>query len=137
MGDSVRKVDYYYVTVGNEPGEGARVLKALEDAGVNLLAFHAFPSGGEAQLDFVPRDAGAFGKAAGQAGLELSDKKTAFLVDGDDRPGAAAELLGKLAAADINVVAMDGVCTGDGRYGALLWVAPDDVQDAAEALGAA
>lgn len=135
MPDNVKKVSYYYVTVPDRPGEGVRVLGALRDAGVNLLAFHAFPEGGEAQLDFIPDDEGAFRDAAGQAGLQLSDRKTAFLVDGEDRPGAAAALLEKLAAAEVNVVAMDAVCTGDGRWGSLFWVDPGDVGKAAGALG--
>lgn len=133
--DEVRRVDYHYTTVPHEPGEGARVLEGLRDAGVNLLAFHAFPVRGGAQLDFVAEDGRAFREAAGEMGLELSDGRTAFLVDGQDRPGAAAELLGKLARTGINVVAMDALCTGDGRYAALLWVDTEDVGTAARALG--
>jgi len=135
MADSARAVSYYYVTVPDRPGEGARVLGALEDAGVNLLAFHAFPTGEGAQLDFVPDDSAAFAKAARGAGLQLSEEKTAFLLDGGDRPGAAAELLGKLGATGVNVVAMDAVISGDGRYGALFWVSPGDVESAKGALG--
>ena len=33
----------------------------------------------------------------------------------------------KLAAAKINVTAVDAVCAGAGQYGAILWVAPRDV----------
>ncbi len=44
MADTIRQVDYYYATVPDKPGEGARVAGVLRDAGVNLLAFHAFPS---------------------------------------------------------------------------------------------
>lgn len=135
MADEVRKVDYYYTTVQHEPGEGARVLESLRDAGVNLLAFHAFPAGERAQLDFVPEDDQTFREAAARVGLELSDKRTAFLLDGADRPGAAAELLAKVAGAGINVVALDALCTGDGRYAALLWVDVEDVGKAATALG--
>ncbi len=38
--------------------------------------------------------------------------------------GAVAELHRKLAEAKINVTAIDAVCAGAGRYGAILWVAP-------------
>jgi hypothetical protein len=55
---------------------------------------------------------------------------------GDDRPGVIADLLQRLAAAKINVTALDAVCAGSGRYGAILWVAPRDVTRAARALGA-
>ena len=44
--------------------------------------------------------------------------------------------LGKLAAAKVNVVAMDAVAAGSGRWGAILWVAPRDVKKAAGVLGA-
>lgn len=136
MADAIRKVDYYYVTVPNRPGEGARVLGALKSAGVNLLAVHAFPSGDGAQVDLVPEKGAALEDAAKKAKLQLSAKKTAFLAEGDDRVGAAAEILRKLADAKINVIAMDAVRTGGGRYGALLWVKPADVDKAASALGA-
>jgi hypothetical protein len=47
MIDIVRKVAYFAMEVPNRPGEGARVLEALADAGVNMLAFTGFPSGGK------------------------------------------------------------------------------------------
>lgn len=136
MEDTVRMVDYYYVTVPNKPGEGARVMQHFKDAGVNFLAFHAFPAGRKAQLDFVPEDANAFKAAARKAKLQLSGKKRAFLVEGPDRVGAVADVLGKLAAAKINVIAMDAVAAG-GRYGMLFWVEPRQAKKAATALGVA
>lgn len=135
MADKTRKVDYYYVTVPNRPGEGARVLGALQKAGVNLLAVHAFPSGDGAQIDLVPENSSAFADAAKKANLKISRKKIAFLIDGTDRVGAAAEILDRLASAKINVTAMDAIAAG-GRFGALLWVASADVDKAAKALGA-
>jgi hypothetical protein len=137
MADSIRKVDYYKVNVPNRTGEGARVLGALRDAGVNLLAFTGFPRGRGAQLDFVPEDAGGFRKAAKRAGLEIAGKKSCFLIQGGDRKGAIAAVAEKLAAAGIGIRALDGIAAGGGRYGAILWVDPKDVGKAAKALGAA
>jgi hypothetical protein len=54
MPDEIRRVDYFYIKVPDRPGEGARALGALRDAGVNLLAYSGFPEGRGAQLDFVP-----------------------------------------------------------------------------------
>jgi hypothetical protein len=51
--------------------------------------------------------------------------------------GAVAELHRKLAEAKINVTAIDAVCAGADRYGAILWVTPRDVSKAAKLLGAA
>lgn len=135
MPDTVRKVDYYYSTVPQRAGQGARVLDAFRDAGVNFLAIHAFPSAGKAQIDFFPENSRAFLKAADKAGLKVSPKRTAFLVEGNDRVGAIAELLEKLGDAKINVTAMDAVATG-GRFATILWVRRDNVNRAVRALGA-
>ncbi len=137
MAEQIRRVDYFYLTVPNKPGEGARALGVLRDAGVNLLAFSGFPEGRGAQMDFVPEDAAAFRRAAKGAKWKLTGPKKAFLVAGDDRPGVVADLLQKLAGAKINVTAVDAVCAGGGRFGAILWTAPRDVARAARVLGAA
>lgn len=136
MADSVRIVEYFYVTAPNKPGEGARHLRAVKDAGVNLLAFSGFPAGKRSQIDFVPADPAAFRQVARQAKWKLVGPKRGFLVQGEDRPGAVADLLERLAEAKINVTAIDAVCA-DGRYGAIFWVAPRDVKKTAKLLGAA
>lgn len=136
MADTVQRVQYFYIEVPDKPGEGARVLSALKEAGVNLLAFSGFPKGRRAQIDFIPADQVAFRAAARKAKLKLVGPKTGFLVQGDDRVGAVAELMTKLADAGINVTAVDAVAAGAGRYGAVLWVKPRDVNKAAKALGA-
>ena len=135
MADTIQKVDYFYTMVPDKPGEAARMLAVLREAGVNLLVFSGFPEGRRGQLDFVPADAGAFRQAAKKAGWKLTGPRRAFLLQGDDRVGAVAETLGRLAAAKINVTAIDAVCAGGGRYGAILWVLQRDVGRAAKVLG--
>jgi hypothetical protein len=136
MPDRIRRVDYFYTSVPDTPGEGFRLLSKLKEAGVNLLAFTAFPSAGtKAQVDFVPDDTDKFLKAAKTAGITVSERKQGFLIDGDDRVGAVADVLRKLSDAKVNVTAMDAVCTGGGRYGAILWVKPTAYETAAKALG--
>jgi hypothetical protein len=136
MAEEIRRVDYYYVTVPDKPGEAARILSNLREAGINLLGFCGFPERArKGQLDFIPDDPGLFVKAARKSGLKLSKKKVGFLIQGDDRPGALADLLAKLAEAGINVTAVEGACAGAGRYGGLLWVKAPDLRKAAKALG--
>ena len=61
MAETVRKVYYFYIETPDKPGEGAKVLAALRDAGVNLVGFTAFPRGRwRTQIDFIPEDAVAF-----------------------------------------------------------------------------
>ncbi len=133
--DTIQRVEYFYVQVPDKPGEGARALAALRDAGVNLLAYSGFPAGRRAQLDFVPADAAAFREAAKRAKWKVKGPKRAFLIQGDDRVGACAEILDRMAAAKINVTAMDAVAAGMGRWAAILWVKPAAFKKAAAVLG--
>lgn len=136
MADTIRRAQYFYLMAPDKAGEGARALQTLRDAGVNLLAFSAFPVGRRAQLDFVPEDPAAFRAVARRAKWKVVGPKTAFLIAGADRTGVCAEILGKLAAAKINVTATDAVIAGEGRFGVLMWVKPKDVGRAAKVLGA-
>jgi hypothetical protein len=136
MPDTVQRVEYFYVQVANKPGEGARLLGALAEGGINLLAFTGFPEGRGSQLDFVPSDPDVFKQFARKAKWKLTGPKRAFIVAGEDRVGAVAEMHKKLADANINVTAVDAVCAGADRYGAILWVAPRDYAKAAKLLGA-
>lgn len=135
MADTIRQIDYFYIELPQKMGEGARMLRALRDAGVNLLAFSGFPSGRRAQLDFIPADVAAFKAVAKTNKWKLVGPKRGFLIQGDDRIGAIADIVGRLADAKVNVIALDAVGT-NGRYGALCWVSPRDVKKAGQVLGA-
>ncbi len=82
MTDTIRKLDYYKITVPHKAGEGAKVLGPLGEAGINLLAFTGFPEGRRAQLDFIPEDSKAFEQAAKKAKIKIGKKKPCFLIPG-------------------------------------------------------
>lgn len=134
--DTIRRADYFSLEVPNKVGEGARLLGALRDAGINLTAFTAFPSGRRAQIDFIPDDSAAFKAAARKLGIKVGPRKTVFIVQGDDRPGAIAEICQRLADAGINMIAMDAASAGNERYAGMFWVDSGDVKKAAKVLGA-
>ena len=83
-----------------------------------------------------PYDAAKFTRAARKLGMKVSKKKTVFLAQGSDKAGAVAGICSKLARAGINMVAMDAVAAGQGRYGAIFWVKPRDVGRATRVLRA-
>lgn len=136
MADTIRSVEYYYVTVPDKAGAGLQVLSRLKDAGVNLVAYLGFPSGrGKSQIDLFPEDAAALKQAVKAAGFKLSPAKRAFLVQGDDRVGAVADVNRKLADAKINITAAAAAAAGNGRYAMILWVAKGAHGKASKALG--
>jgi hypothetical protein len=135
MADAARLVDYFYVTIPNKPGEGARLLETLRQEGVNLLAFSAFPAGRKSQADFIPEDPAAFRRAAKKAKWKVTGPKKVFLLQGDDRVGALADVARALGNAKVNVTALDAVSV-HGRYGAIFWVAAKDLKKAQKVVAA-
>jgi hypothetical protein len=134
MADTVRRVKYFSIDVPDKPGEAFRVLQALVSSGINLLACRGHTVGRSARIDVVPDDTRAFEAATGKAGLAFTAAKSGFLIQGDERPGALAQNLQRLANAGINVTGIDAIGAGEGRWGAILWVNPEDVSRAEAAL---
>jgi hypothetical protein len=135
MPETIRRVDYFCFWLDDKPGEGARLLGKLRDAGVNLLSFTAFPGGGgKAQLTVVPERPERFPEAVRSAGLALASMKECFLVEGADHVGAAHAVLRRLAEASINVVASYGCSASGGTFGMVIFVKPGDVAAASEVL---
>jgi hypothetical protein len=136
MSFRIRRVDYYYASVRDEPGAAFQILSQLASLGVNLLAFTAVPLGpGRAQLTLFPEEPGKLAHAATQAGLALDGPHFALLVQGDDELGALAGVHSRLFAAGVDVYASSGVTDGRGAYGYVIYVREDQVELAAEALG--
>ena len=134
MADVIRTAQYFKVQIGDKPGTLAGVLTPLRAAGVNLLAVHAFPRSRRTQVDMVPEDPASFKNIAKAHKLKVQGPKMCLLVDGEDRPGALADLTDRLGSAKINMTAVTGLCAGQGRFGAILWVNPRDVKKAAKVL---
>jgi len=136
MRATLRKVDYFHVMIPNRAGQASKIAAGLAAEAVNLLAFSGFPSGKKTQLDLMPEDSAKLKRAAKKLGLKLSVKKSGFLYQGDDRVGAMTRIFDKLAAARINLIAVDAVTSGKGRFGAIFWVKPQAVAKTARLLGA-
>ncbi|MEJ2666373.1 MAG: hypothetical protein P8Z81_04620 [Deinococcales bacterium] len=134
---SVHRVRYYYATLEEIPGQTYGVLSQLAACGVNLLAFTAAPVGPtHVQWSLFPADTKEFEAVAHDIGLPVSAVQDALLVQGDDRLGALAELHERLSTAKVDVYATSGVTTGAGRFGYVIYVKPDQVDRAADALHA-
>jgi hypothetical protein len=136
MSFQIRRVDYYYTVVKDEPGESYQTLSQLAHLGINLLAFSAVPVGPEStQLTLFPEISEHLEREALKAGMKMEGPHVAFLVQGDDKLGALAGVHDRLFHAHINVFASMGVTDGKGSFGYLIYVRPEDYERAAEALG--
>ncbi|MBM4061364.1 MAG: hypothetical protein FJ265_09775 [Planctomycetes bacterium] len=133
----IRRVDYFYATVPGQPGAACELLRQLAGLGINLLAFCAVPMGPmRTQLTLFPHDRAAMANAARNAGLAIDGPHPAILVQGDDELGALAGVHQRLDDADVAVFAAEGVADGQGSFGYVVYVRPQDIDKAVEALAA-
>ena len=136
MSFKVRRVDYFNTTVRDQPGESYKLLSLLADLGVNLLAFTAVPTGeDQTQLAVFPADSSKLINEARLAGMNIEGPHHAFFAQGDDHLGALTSLHRKLFEANVNVYASNATTDGRGSYGYVIYVSPDQFEQAAQALG--
>ena len=112
MAYKIRRLEYFYAQVSDQPGAAYELLSSLAGLGVNLLALTAVPIGPEdTQLTLFPEDPHRLLDAAKKAGLPLTGPHPAILVQGDDELGAGVLLLdrGPVAAQ------ATGRCRSDAR----------------------
>ena len=109
MAYKVKKVSYCYVKMSSRAGQGAKVLSALRDAGINLLAFSGFPvKGGKSQIDLVSDNIAGIRKVAKANGWRLSKAKKGFLVQGSDEIGSVQKVINRLAEKNISSLQRTG-----------------------------
>ena len=135
MAFNIRRVDYFYTTVKDEPGQAYKVLSRLASLGINLVAVTAVPFGPmNTQLTIFPADTAQLRNEAQKSGLKLEGPQPALLVQGDDELGTLSEVHSKLYAAKVNIYASSGVADGKGHFGYIIYVRPDDYEKAVKAL---
>jgi len=89
MADTIRRVSYYYTTISDKPGEGARLLETLRSAGVTCWLSTPFRARASAS------GLRAVGRRVVHRGREGSEDQVVEAEDGlpdrrDDRVGALA-----------------------------------------------
>ncbi|HEX6508440.1 MAG TPA: amino acid-binding protein, partial [Chloroflexota bacterium] len=85
------------------PGTGRRVLDAVGRAGINIIGACALSQGGNSTVHLAVEDASAMRQALEGAGVSVFGEQEVLISPIDDRPGAGAEILGRLADAGLNV----------------------------------
>ncbi|MCW9065209.1 MAG: hypothetical protein OQJ78_02860 [Ignavibacteriaceae bacterium] len=135
MSFKIRKVEYFYCSIVDQPGEAYKMLTQLEQGGINLLAFTAIPVGPDrTQLTLFPEVPANLVAEAKRSSFALDGPHPALLVQGDDELGALTNIHQILFSANVNVYASNGVTDSNGSFGYLLYVRPEEYERAASAL---
>jgi hypothetical protein len=138
MATEIIKMDYHYIVLDDDPSAAAAALATLWGEGVNLVGLSEFPHGpGKTQLDLIAYDNRMLAKKAADMGLTVSHVKTGFLIRGEGSPApVVADILHRLADAHIHLTSVQAVAAGGGRFGAMLWVKAEYIEEAARVLNA-
>jgi hypothetical protein len=136
MSLEITRVDYYNLTVEEHVAEGSAMLGTIVGAGVDFLAYKAVPlSAARTRFTLFPIDGSRLMDGAAKAGLEVDGPHPAVLIVGDERPGALADIYGRLARAGISVEESAGIAHINGGYGVVLYLRPEDCDRAITAVG--
>jgi len=96
------KVKQLTISLENQPGALARVAQVLADAKVNMVALLGSTSGTQGSMQVVVDNVNKAKKALGGAGLSYTEG-TLEQFELANKPGALADLAGKLAKKGINI----------------------------------
>ncbi|MBI3597515.1 MAG: hypothetical protein HY203_10210 [Nitrospirae bacterium] len=124
--DIARKT-FFVIPTEDRPGQLARFSKQMSDHDLNLAAVWSFGTGrGNAEIVAIPWDAAVFRKLGREAGWVFREG-SCFHLTGEDRAGALADTLDRIAQEGINLHAVDAMGF-EGRYSAYVWCDEKDVE---------
>jgi len=129
----VERVDVWAAAIRDEPGGLAKILSGLKDAGADLdfiIARRALEQPGKGVVFVTPLRGDAEVRAASTLGFNVTSSLKSLRVEGDNKPGVAAVLTEKLAAAGINLHGFSAAVIG-ARF--IIYFSFDSSEDAASA----
>jgi hypothetical protein len=131
---TVERVEVWATTIDDQPGRLAKTLTGLWEAGANLsfiLARRAPEAFGKAEVFVTPLQGDAELEAATTLGFNPTTRVHSVRVEGENRPGMAAELTASLAAAGLNLRGFSAAVI-QRRF--VLYIGFDSTEDAAKAV---
>jgi len=129
----VESVDVWAAPINDKPGGLANILAGLRDAGADLdfiIARRAPDQPGKGVVFVTPLRGDREVDAAANLGFDVTRSLHELRVQGENKPGVAANLTEKLAAAGINLRGFSGAVIGT-RF--ILYIGLDSAEDAKKA----
>jgi hypothetical protein len=130
----VERAEVWAASMKDEPGSLSRILKGLRDAGADLdfiIARRAPEKPGTGVVFVTPLRGDREIEAATELGFNATQSLHSVRVEGANKPGAGAEITGKLAEAKINLRGLSAAVMGT-RF--VLYLGLDSAADADKAV---
>lgn len=130
----VKRMTYFKTQIEDKPGALLAIANDLKEKNLDLIGLKGVSHMQHGDVLIIPRNPEKV-RIAWNATGKLLEEGTLFFVTGVNKTGALAASLDTLAKNDVNIVALEAGAIG-GRYGAFLWVSPQDVERTAQILAA-
>ena len=130
----IEHVDVWAASIDDKPGGLAQLLAGLREAGADLdfiVARRAPEKPGTGVVFVTPLQGDAEIAAAAELGFNVTSSLYAVRIEGENKPGIAAELTGKIATAKINLRGLSAAVIGT-RF--ILYIGLNTAEDAEEAI---
>jgi hypothetical protein len=114
------KTKQFTVTVENQPGALAKIARTLGNAKVNILALLGTAHGANGTIELVVEDPRRAKKALDEAGLNYQETAAEEYAL-QNKPGALAQCLEKLAAKGVNLNSICATASKGGRKAVLVY----------------
>lgn len=131
----VERVDVWAASIKDEPGSLANLLSGLREAGADLdfiIARRAPDKPGTGVVFLTPLRGDREVEAAATLGFNVTNSVHSLRVEGENRPGVAAEVAEKIAATGITLRGLSAAVLG-ARF--IIYVSFDTAKDAMTAAG--
>jgi hypothetical protein len=127
-----KRVIYFKAQIEDKPGALLALAKDLKEKKLDLIALKGVGQAGRGDILAIAKNEDKLREAWKGAGI-LVEEGLAFLLTGTDSTGALVASLETLTNVGVNIAALEAIGVG-GKYGAVLWVSPEDVEKTAKAL---
>ncbi len=123
----IERATYFVIDAEDKPGQLARFSMQMSKNEINLAGIWSFGTGqGNAEIIAIPLNPHEFRKTAIEAGWTF-EEGSCFHLLGEDRPGALADTLDRIAQEGINLHSVDAMGF-ETRYSAYVWCDEADVE---------
>ena len=132
----VERVNVWAASIRDKVGGLSHLLTGLREAGANLdfiIARRSPERPGSGVVFVTPLRGDREVAVAANLGFNVTSSIQSVRIEGDNRPGVAAELTKKLAVANINLRGLSVAVIGS-RF--ILYIGLDSTEDVAKAVGA-
>ncbi len=131
---TAQKHTYFKALVEDKPGALLAIVKELKGLNIDLIGLKGVSHARQGDILLIPKNPDKLRAAWADSG-KIVEEGTLFYLSGVNTVGALERSLDALARANVNLAAIEAESVGT-RFGAFVWISPQDIDRASKALKA-